>query len=93
MASSSYTVAAHRYAKAVVSGKIAAGKWVRLACQRHLEDLGRFKSKDSPYKFNPKLRDRAGKPFSPADNLCGFIERLPHIKGPIAGQLIELEPW
>jgi hypothetical protein len=31
--------------------------------------------------FNPLLRDRAGKPFRPADNLCAVIERLPRIKG------------
>ncbi|MEG8264989.1 hypothetical protein MKR65_17235 [Acinetobacter baumannii] len=31
--------AANRWAKAVIAGKIPACKWVKLACQRHLDDL------------------------------------------------------
>ena len=31
----------HKYAHDVVSGKVIAGKWVKLACQRHLGDLER----------------------------------------------------
>lgn len=30
---------AHRYARDVVAGRVVAGKWVRLACARHLHDL------------------------------------------------------
>ena len=30
-----------------------------------------------------------GKSFAPADNLCAFIERLPYVKGPLAGKLRE----
>ena len=33
----------------VVSGKITAGEYVRLACQRHLDDIE--KSKAAPYKY------------------------------------------
>jgi phage terminase large subunit-like protein len=66
---------------------------VQLACQRQLNDLARFKGKGSPYRFNPKLVDRDGRSFCPADNLCAFIERLPHVKGPLAGESITLEPW
>jgi phage terminase large subunit-like protein len=93
MAAPSYAATARRYAEAVVFGKIPAGKWVRLACKRQLDDLNRFSGKGSPYQFNPKLRDRTGKAFRPANNVCAFIERLLHIKGPLAGQLIKLEPW
>jgi phage terminase large subunit-like protein len=89
----SYAIVARRYAEAVVDGNIPAAKWVRLACQRQLDDLTRFTGKGSPYRFNPELRDRVGKPFRSADNVCGFIERLPHIKGPLAGRLIKREPW
>ena len=63
------------------------------ACQRQLDDLTRFKGKVSPYRFNPKLTDKLGRSFYPADNLCDFIERLPHVKGPLAGEMIKLEPW
>lgn len=93
MATRSYATVARQYAKDVVAGKILTCKWVRMACQRQLDDLVRFKGKDSPFRFNPKLADKSGKPFSPADNLCAFIERLPHVKGPLAGQPIHLEPW
>ncbi|CBA16880.1 hypothetical protein [Xanthomonas albilineans] len=51
------------------------------ACQRQLDDLARYTGKASPYRFNPKLKDKQGRTFLPADNLCAFIERLPHVKG------------
>ncbi len=88
-----YTTVAGRYAEAVVAGEIPSCRWVRFACQRQLSNLARFKGKASPYRFNPKLRDREGRAFHPADNLCAFIERLPHVKGPLAGEPIKLEPW
>lgn len=90
---SAYTNTARQYAKAVVTGKVLTGKWVREACQRQLDDLARFEGKDSPYRFNTTLTDKQGRSFQPADNLCAFIERLPHVKGPLAGQPIHLEPW
>ena len=93
MTKANYVTAARQYAEAVVEGDIPACRWVQLACQRQLDDLARFKGKASPYRFNPKLTDRTGKPFAPADNLCAFIERLPHVKGPLAGMPITLEPW
>lgn len=93
MASSNYVTVARRYAEAVVAGEILACRWVKQACQRQLDDLVRFKGKASPFQFNPKLRDREGRTFLPADNLCAFIERLPHVKGPLAGEPISLEPW
>ena len=65
----SYTAAARQYAKDVVAGKVLTSKWVRLACQRQIKDLNRFKGKESPYRFNPKLTAKNGRPFYPADNL------------------------
>ena len=88
-----YASVARQYARAVVAGKMPTCKWVLAACQRQLDDLTRFKGKDSPYRFNPKLTDKLGRSFYPADNLCAFIERLPHVKGPLAGEMIKLEPW
>ena len=88
-----YAVTASQYAESVVAGDILACKWVQMACKRQLNDLAKFKGKASPYRFNPKLKDKEGRSFTPADNLCGFIERLPHVKGPLAGELITLEPW
>ncbi len=90
---SKFALSAKRYAEAVVSKQILTCEWVQKACQRQLDDLVRFKRKSSVYQFNPELLDRHGRPFKPADNLCSFIERLPHVKGPLAGQMIVLEPW
>ncbi len=78
----------------MVAGDILACRWVQRACQRQLDDLARYTGKASPYRFNPKLKDsKQGRTFLPADNLCAFIERLPHVKGPLAGASIQLEPW
>ncbi len=93
MAARNFAAIAREYAEGVVAGKVPACRWVKQACQRQLDDLARFKGKSSPYRFNPKLTDRTGKHFYPADNLCAFIERLPHVKGPLAGEPIRLEPW
>ena len=93
MVAKNYAADAKRYAEQVVGGEILSCRWVQLACQRQLNDLARFKGKGSPYRFNPKLVDRDGRSFYPADNLCAFIERLPHVKGPLAGESITLEPW
>lgn len=80
-----YAESATGYCRDVVSGKIRACKWVRLACQRHLNDLARSRTKEFEYKFDPV---RCGK-------VCDFIERLPHVKGRWARgyQRIKLEPW
>ena len=93
MATSNYVTVARRYAEAVVAGEILACRWVQRACQRQLDDLVRYSGKASPFRFNPKLKDKDGRTFQPADNLCAFIERLPHVKGPLAGEPISLEPW
>ena len=74
--------AATRWAKEVVAGKALACKWVKLACQRHLDDL---KRKDWPYTFD---RNRA-------EDACVWMELFPHVKGQWAARRedIHLEPW
>lgn len=48
------------YAKLVTSGKIQGkGESERLACQRHLDDLKRSKTKDFDYKFDVEAAERA----------------------------------
>jgi len=73
---------ASTYARHVVTGKILACKWVRLACQRHLTDLTR---RDWPYRFDKQKAERA----------CKFIELLPHTKGRWAAkqERLILQPW
>ena len=72
---------AREYARDVVSGKQPACEWIKLVCQRHLDDL---KGHDL-YEYDASKADRA----------CRFIELMPHTKGKWAaqGKTIELEPW
>jgi len=73
-----------KYARDVVAGKYVACKWEKLACERHLRDLKRAKSdRFFPYTFDESRADRIFKWFS----ICR------HVRGPYAGQPIELEPW
>lgn len=76
---------AERFAKQIIAGKIPSCKYVKLACQRHFDDLESSKKKDYPYKF-----DKAE-----AQRRIDFIELLPHTKGEWAfkRQLLTLEPW
>ena len=74
--------AAIGYAEDVVDGRQVAGRWIRLAAQRFLDDLHRD---GFPFYFDVARASRA----------CQFIEQLPHIEGIWAarGELIRLEPW
>lgn len=78
-----HILAANQYISGVLSGDILACKYVRLACQRQLDDLDRAKTKDFPYRF-----DEAS-----AERICQFIECLPHVKGKWVKTDIQLEPW
>jgi hypothetical protein len=63
---------AELYARQVVAGEILAGRWVKAACQRHLDDLERSANDPSwPYRFD---EERAARP-------CAFLECLPHVEG------------
>lgn len=65
-----YAGIAEAYARDVVDGRIVACRFVRLACQRHLNDLARAEA-GWDYRF-----DRWH-----ADDVCDFIEKLPHVEG------------
>lgn len=72
------------YARRVVAGEVPAGKYHRLACQRHLDDLARQGTPEFPFEFIWAEADRflrfaskfrhykgkrwAGQPFVPSDN-------------------------
>lgn len=77
--------AANKYARDVVAGKVVAGKYVRLAAKRHLDDLAKSKDKAFPFYFDADAAERA----------CAFIELLPHSKGKWArdGLRLVLSPW
>ncbi|MEC9083759.1 MAG: terminase large subunit, partial [Pseudomonadota bacterium] len=80
-----YVAIAMEYIRQVLDGEIPACKWVRLACQRQLNDLKREGTAEFPYWFEPALANR----------VCQFIELLPHVKGEWARERkrLTLEPW
>lgn len=77
--------AANRWARAVIRGQVPACRYVRLACQRHIDDLIKSKSASFAYKFDPKK----------AEKYLKLAQLMPHVKGEWARkrQLITLEPW
>ena len=71
---------ANRYIKGVLDGSVDACKWVKLACQRQIDDLKNQKK----YYFD----------VDKANFACRFIESLPHIKGSqFAGKNMILGDW
>ncbi|GHB30545.1 terminase large subunit [Salinicola rhizosphaerae] len=85
MASYPNVNAANKYARDVVAGRIPACKEVQQACQRHLDDLKASKGRAFRYRFDKDA----------AENVCVFIQLMPHTKGRWARErkLVELEPW
>lgn len=71
------------YARGVVDETILAGRFVRLACERFLRDLEAADAGISPWVFRPDL----------AEAPMVFAGVLPNIKGPRAGQPLELMAW
>lgn len=77
--------AAEGYARKVIAGKIPACKWIKLLCQKHLDELKLSKVAGYPYSFDPAKAERVAK----------FLQLLPHTKGKWAGkrERVKLEPW
>ncbi|MDE3016356.1 MAG: terminase large subunit, partial [Pseudomonadota bacterium] len=69
------------YARAVVSGKIIAGKLVKRACKRHLDDLVNGKDRGLIWDGEAAL------------HAIAFFSHLRHSTGEWAGQTFELQPW
>ena len=86
-----HVAAAEKYCRDVVAGRIPAGKYTVLACERHLADRRRERTRAFRYKFEPALAER----------VCRFLELLPHVKGKWArrdpkrpgASRLKLEPW
>lgn len=81
--SGEYIELAVRYAQGVVAGSIEACRYVRLACQRQLDELAAAERDEFPYRFD----------IERAEEICAFIERLPHIRGRWKSSNLRLEPW
>lgn len=76
---------ATQFARDVVRGKVPCCRFIVLACQRHLDDLAKSKTREFSYRFDP----------AKAEKKLKFIEFLPHTKGEWARlrQKVVLEPW
>ena len=78
-----HVAAAEGYVEDVLSGAVPAGKWVRLACERHRRDMAR---KGWDFRFDADKAER----------VCRFVELFPHVKGRWAAgsaKPLRLEPW
>lgn len=74
---------AFNYADQVLDGDIVAGDLTIKAIERWHSDLKRAKKPDAKIRFNPGKALKA----------LRFFSLLPHVKGPMAGQPIDLMPW
>jgi len=77
---------ARTYAKSAISGRgVTAGRWIKAAAERFLNDLKASRERNSTYVYS---RDQA-------DAAVNFIQLLPHIKGEFArrNESLILEPW
>lgn len=83
MQTSDFCAKAKKYEEDVLSGKIPACTYVKQAIRRQRDDLKRWSKADSPFYFDKEEGNR----------VCRFIEYLPHTKGALRGQKIQLEPW
>lgn len=70
-----------QYVNDVLNGKQVACQWVRLACQRHVNDLEH--GSERGLWFDRKE----------ADKVIAFFALLKHSKGEWAGRPVILEPW
>ncbi|EPK4321776.1 terminase large subunit domain-containing protein, partial [Citrobacter freundii] len=70
-----------RYAERVVAGEVIACEYVRLSCQRFLDDLKHGEERGI-YFSEPR-----------AQHILNFYKFVPHVKGALAGQTIELMDW
>lgn len=81
------TFTAEWYIDQVLNNQITVGKYVRLAVERHVNDLSRAEAHtdDFPYRFNPEKAKRK----------IRFTQELRHTKGEWAArrQKLLLQPW
>jgi phage terminase large subunit-like protein len=74
---------ASEYAESVLNGAAGAGTLVRLTVERQQRDLAAIGSPGFPYVFDVQVGAK----------VVRFLELLPHVEGPKAGEPVQLEPW
>jgi phage terminase large subunit-like protein len=71
------------YARRVRDSEQPACHYVRIACETFLQDYASAISGEGPWDFRADL----------VDDAAAFTQALPNIKGPLAGQPLQLMPW
>jgi phage terminase large subunit-like protein len=74
------------YAMDAIAGRIPAGKYHRLACERHLFDRRREGSREFPFRF---LWEATRRGEHSAMRFLAFARKLKHYKGEWAGRYFE----
>jgi phage terminase large subunit-like protein len=69
------------YARAVIEGQVLTNRLVRLACERHLDDLGSAGTRGLRFDLDA------------ARHAIDFFGFLGHSKGEWCGQTFALAPW
>lgn len=72
-----------QYVRDVLTTRIPACQWVRLACERHDRDMARIDSEHFPYTFDAPKAERA----------LRAIQMFRHIRGEKAGKRFRFAPW
>lgn len=72
------------YTSGVLNGRIDVCKWVKLAVDRHYQDMDRQSTKDFPYYFEPKAC---------MHYVNFFEETLMHFDGIFKNKPVKFEPW
>jgi phage terminase large subunit-like protein len=72
-----------RYARSVLDGRVVTGEVVRMACQRHVDDLARSLEPGAFIRWNQDEAERVIR-------ICAQFRQS---KGRFAGQPLVLEPW
>lgn len=78
--SNSFSDRAISYCIRVITGELPNSKWIRKACQRHLDDLQRT---DWRWTYDAER----------AEKVCKFIQMCPHEKGAKQGEALLLEDF
>jgi phage terminase large subunit-like protein len=78
-----YVAVADAYVAGVLAGRIVSGRWVRLACQRFRRMRKVAQRSSASYTWSS----------SHVQDVCGFVEQLPHVEGSWGSSTIHLEPW
>ena len=74
----------HGYAQKVLAGEIVTGKWIKLACQRFIDDLAKQEDPNFRWRFDEGSATR---------KIRFFSTHLVHVEDQLCGTPIYLQLW